>query len=559
MGPVRTFGVSPPGRECCAWPAPGSPGEKQQFAAVQERLRPIFRSLFPDPCAPQTIVINPSMSLDEEELPKLEGACFYEERLLCLLMLLRRPGIRIVYLSSRCIDPAIIDYYLAAVGPCTPPARQRLTLLSCDDASPEPLSRKLLRRPELLERVRACIPDPLTAHMTCFNTTVLERTLAVRLRLPLYGCDPDLLHLGSKSGSRRIFREAGVAMPPGFGDLRDVHDVAAALHALKRLHPNVRRAVVKLNEGFSGDGNAMYRFDDGGWLPAAPGVILRDLPRTLRFVAPDECFDDFCAKFSRMGGIVEAFEEGDVKRSPSVQCRIDPLGTGRIVSTHDQILGGSDGQVFLGCAFPADPAYARSLHDAGMRVTRVMQQAGVIGRFSVDFVSCLRGGRWEHRALEINLRKGGTTHPFLALQLLTGGDYRVDEGVYRTATGAIRCYHASDNLGAPRFRGWTPRSLVETAARRRMHFDGATGIGVMFHLLGSVREHGKFGAVCVAGTRAASARLYHQLQTALSPRVGGTRRAPQLLPRIPLRRSLHTHGPLLPALAHSGASHWRTP
>ena len=51
--------------------------------------------------------------------------------------------------------------------------------------------------------------------MTCFNVTELERTLALELSLPIYGCDPDLLSWGSKSGSRQIFREAGIAMPEG--------------------------------------------------------------------------------------------------------------------------------------------------------------------------------------------------------------------------------------------------------------------------------------------------------------------------------------------------------
>jgi len=527
--------------------------EKQRFAVLQQRLRPIFRSLFPDPAAPQTIVINPSMSLDEAELPKLVGACFYEERLLCLLMLLRRPGVRIVYLSSRRIDPAIIDYYLSALGAGARDARRRLTLLDCDDGTPVPLTRKLLRRPDLLDRVRACIPDPMTAHMTCFNTTPLERSLAVRLGIPLYGCDPDLLHLGSKSGSRAVFMQAGVNVPPGFEGLRDIHDVACALHALKRLHPETRRAVIKLNDGFSGDGNALFCFGDTDAGPAPLSSIVRQLPRALRFVAPGESFEAFCAKFGRMGGIVERFVEGESKRSPSVQCRIDPLGTGRVVSTHDQILGGNDGQVFLGCAFPADPTYVHDLHEAGMRVTSVLQQAGVLGRFSVDFISCRRGKRWEHSALEINLRKGGTTHPFLSLQLLTGGDYSVEEGAYRTATGSIRCYHASDNLGGERFRRWSPLSLVETATRRRIQFDSAAGSGVMFHLLGSVPEHGKFGAVCVADTRTASARMYHHLRTVFSRRVRGTRPG-CMRPRIPLPGSERR----IPALAGS-SSHWRQP
>ncbi len=53
---------------------------------------------------------------------------------------------------------------------------------------------------------------------------------------------------------------------------------------------------------------------------------------------------------------------------------------------------------------------------------------------------------WKHYAIEINLRKGGTTHPFLMLQFLTGGKYNAETGEYVTAGGNKRFYFASDNV-----------------------------------------------------------------------------------------------------------------
>ena len=48
---------------------------------------------------------------------------------------------------------------------------------------------------------------------------------------------------------------------------------------------------------------------------------------------------------------------------------------------------------------------------------------GVIGQFALDFVVVQdTGGDWLPYAIEVNLRKGGTTHPFLTLQFyLTAG------------------------------------------------------------------------------------------------------------------------------------------
>src|SRR5690606_25869868 len=160
------------------------------------------------------------------------------------------------------------------------------------------------------------------AHLTCFNATALERTLAVRLGVPLYASDPALGHLGSKSGSREVFREAGICTPDGAEHLRDARDIEEALAALKRRNPDLRRAVVKLNDGFSGEGNAVFDYGAGAELP---GEIRRVLPQRLRFEARGERWERYAAKFASMGGVVEAWIDGAEKRSPSVQCRVDPL------------------------------------------------------------------------------------------------------------------------------------------------------------------------------------------------------------------------------------------
>jgi len=188
-------------------PSPGSAEERQRFALIQERLAPLFRRAFPDPHAHQTVVIIPSLSLDAEELAKISGVHHYEERMLCMLMLLRMPRTHI-YVTSQPVAATIIDYYLHLLpGIPVSHARRRLTLLSCHDASNAPLTQKILERPRLLERIRVAIPDARAAHMTCFNGSPLERTLAVRLDIPLYACDPALNWLGTKSGSREVFRQ----------------------------------------------------------------------------------------------------------------------------------------------------------------------------------------------------------------------------------------------------------------------------------------------------------------------------------------------------------------
>lgn len=506
---------------------PGSLMERERFAALQRRLAPLVTHVFPDKHAEQTVVVIPSMSLPREELLKLTGANQYEERLLCLLMLLRQPRTHIVYVTSQPIAPAVIDYYLHLLpGIPFSHARRRLTLLSCYDSSRETLTEKILARPRLLEHIRSAIRNERIAHMTCFIATPAERTLAVRLGIPLYACDPDLRHLGTKSGSREVLRRAGVEPPFGFERLRDMNDVAEALAALKRHEPVLRRAVVKLDEGFSGEGNAVFSYTGAREGRSLTRWIASQLPAHIRFEAVGESWERYAAKFAAMGGIVETFLEGDEVRSPSVQCRVDPLGTASIISTHDQLLGGPSGQIYLGCTFPADEAYTGTVHAAGLRVARELASEGVIGRFGVDFVSVRHGDRWESTPIEINIRKGGTTHPFLMLQYLTDGLYDPQTTTYRTPTGRSCCYYASDNLQNAAYVGLTPDDLIEIAVDNDLHFDAAAQRGVVFHLIGALSEYGKLGAVCVADDRAHAERLFHETVAVLNRETGVSPRTP---------------------------------
>jgi hypothetical protein len=479
------------------------------FARLQVRLTSMFRE-FSDQDAPRTVVIVPSLTMDREVLANISGAHHYEERMLCYLMLLRLPRTQVIYVTSHSVPEPIIDYYLHLLpGIPAQHARKRLTLLSCHDGSRTSLTEKIIERPRLQQRIREAIPDPASAYMICFNVTELERDLALSLDLPIYGCDPDLLSLGSKSGSRQIFREAGITMPEGFEDLFTPDQIVDALSELKQRRPGIGRAVVKLNEGFSGEGNAVFTYEG-----APEGSDLRSWLRDhlphLAFEAKDMTWELFEEKLSAMGGIVEEFIEGEVKRSPSAQFRIDPLGQLEPVSTHDQVLGGDSGQVFLGCTFPADEHYRLEIQEDGLKAARALAEKGVCGRFAIDFLSVLEGNEWRHYAIEINLRRGGTTHPFMMLEFLTDGCYDPATGNFLTPAGHPRCYYASDNLESPLYRGLTPGDLIDIAAINRLHFDGACQKGVVFHLIGALSEFGKLGVLCIAPSHEETKAFYRR-------------------------------------------------
>jgi hypothetical protein len=391
-------------------------------------------------------------------------------------------------------------------------------MLSVLDSSPRPLSQKILERPRFLQRMRRLIGNPQTAYLTCYNSTSLERKLAVALDLPLNGLDPEHLVYGTKSGNRRVFAEAGVSYPAGSEDLYTEDDIIDALIDLGAKRPAAARAVVKLNEGFGGEGNGILHF------PAARES--RDAMRTalhhLDWTSGNETAESFLKKFAAMGGIVEELIAADEIRSPSVQMRITPDGQPRLVSSHEQVLGGTTGQSYLGCRFPADDVYRTLLQQEALKIANVLAAKGVLGRFAIDFlVGRTASDDWQAHAIEINLRMGGTTPPYHALEFLTGGRLDPVTGLFLQADGKAKYYSATDNLRSPAYKGLLPEDLFEIINRRRLGFRHAEGVGVLFHMIGALSQHGKIGMTCIANSPAQAQALFDSTTQALDAEIDG--------------------------------------
>ncbi len=486
-----------------------------QFDLLQRKLVPLWKSIESFNQDEQTIVVAPSMSIDMSATGSMVQA--YEERFLFLLLLLSQPRARMIYLTSQAIHPSVVEYYLDLLPGVIPShARRRLTLLSPYDDSPRPLSLKLLERPRLLERIGASIADKNRAHLVCYNTTFLERNLALQLAIPLYGADPKYLSFGTKTGCRQLFAEAAVNHPLGFNNLKSLEDAAEALGKMRAQRPAIAQAIVKLNEGVSGEGNATV--DLSGLEDPSPAAISERL-RAMKFELSSTRFEDYAKKFRERGGVVEErVGVGATEvRSPSVQLRITPLGKVELLSTHDQMLGGPSGQSYLGCIFPADPAYAASITRDAAKIGERLRDAGVIGRFALDFVVTRSSASapWETYAIEINLRKGGTTHPFLTLQFLTNGTYDPEQATFFAPNGQKKYLVASDHLEDSAFRGLTSDDLFDLVVRRGLHFGHLRQTGVVFHMLSAMGTHGRLGLTAVGNTPEEARQIFCEAERAL--------------------------------------------
>ena len=172
-------------------------------------------------------------------------------------------------------------------------------------------------------------------------------------------------------------------------------------------------------------------------------------------------------------------------------------------------LGGVGGQVYMGCRFPADPSYAPRLAHYARMVGERLAARGVVGRASIDFAAaCDATGAWDVHALEVNLRKGGTTHPYAALRNLVPGRYDEDAGRWIAGDGSERSYWSTDNLVDPSWQGLRPAVVIDQVAAEGLQFDGEAGAGVVLHMLSCLAIDGRLGLTAIGRTPEHAAELY---------------------------------------------------
>ena len=349
----------------------------------------------------------------------------------------------------------------------------------------------------MLEEIRRRIPDRELCHLVPFTTTQHERDLALTLGIPLYGADPRHLHFGTKTGCRRLFerpasrtRWAARASPTS----------TAWSTPWSRCAPPGRRcarAIVKHNDGVAGRGNARRR-------PAGPARarLRRRAGRAARARA-SRCSSSTraptspstCSRLAEGGGIVEEHIGGVELRSPSVQLRISPLGEVEVLSTHDQLLGGRSGQTLPRLPVPRRLRLRARDHRGGDedRPSGSPARACSAASPSTSSSSATPRGSWTPYAIELNLRKGGTTHPFLTLQFLTDGTYDPGRRSSPPRAGARSTSSRPTTSSRELLRGLSIHDLFDIAVRHRLHFDPARQVGVVFHMMSALTELGRTG------------------------------------------------------------------
>ena len=129
-------------------------------------------------------------------------------------------------------------------------------------------------------------------------------------------------------------------------------------------------------------------------------------------------------------------------------------------------------------------------------------------------------GAWQVHAIEINLRNGGTTQPFLTLMALTDGHYDPQTSEFRSAAGQTKYYTATDHLEAPEYARLTPDDLLDLLPRRGLVWQSGPQTGIVFHMISALAVAGRVGLTAIGDTPEQAEQLYARARSVMDEESG---------------------------------------
>ncbi|MFE4968165.1 hypothetical protein [Streptomyces sp. NPDC056660] len=433
-----------------------------------------------------------------------------------------------VMLQAPAIGADVEDYLLGITPPSMTPSglippspasaadrRARHALVELDDDGDRHLSEKVLDDVHLVRRMGRTVALARRAGHTveglaCFASSPRMAALAHALGTDLLEVDPRMLGWGYKSGSRQLFRAAGVSHLPGsYVADHDVASLAVRLAALVRIH-GPGQWVVKLDHGFgSGHGNAFVAVDTD-----RPSAVERELRASLRPMGMGVRRTHFLQWLAAVGAVVErraGGEPGTVIMHPSALAHLrrepDGLASVELLGVHDQLVGTAGD--YLGCCYPARREYRAEVERQALKLFAALAARGVSGHVGVDFMAVSPSGRAATSlfATEINMRQTGSTHPNrtvrAVLPLAPGVPGRL---VGRDGHDVY--FRATDSVLSPSSRGMSAAPLIAALHRSpRLRLDRDAGRGVVPHLWPTLGRFGKMGVTAIGRSAAECERL----------------------------------------------------
>lgn len=476
----------------------------------------------------RTFVVVSGLNSDSYNLSQVKGLDHYEERMLFFLFLLKYKRTKIIYVTSKNFNTKLFDYYISLISNDPKEIKSIKSRLKHIEVTknyikPISLTERLLNDEKALRTIKENIFNAKTAVLRCYYPSEIERKLALKLNMPLFGSKEKFDYVGTKSGSRKVFRLTGLNLIPGYSYLKSFPELRLAMAKLMKNHPYYKRLVIKLDQCASGRGNCIFNVKDflnDYDIEISVKTDVQKLAKKIKlhfkeyasFQQPEQKFGDYVREFNRIGGIVELFIPGEIKYSPSVQVYISAEKKAKVISTHEQILGGVDKQKYLGCSFPSLPEHRKIIIKEAKKVADWMAKKGMIGHFGVDFIVThnIKTNKVKTHPIEINLRKGGTTHPFRIAFYLTRAKYDSKKGILFCGKLPIH-YQSMDLIESENYKGIDPMKLVELVHNSSISFNENNKKGALVYMPGMAKEFGRFGALAIGHSTEETKRIYNKM------------------------------------------------
>jgi hypothetical protein len=480
----------------------------------------------------KTYVLVNSYSFKDDGTP---GLNYYDMRPLAQILWAAEPGTNIIFVTAMPVDESMVQHVLRSL-PNADEVRKRIHFVSLNDGGSDFLSQKLLddKHKGALRKIKQTMehigsPTVLLPYMG----GPYEWQIAKELGIPdsVYAAHPTMFYWGSKSGGRKVFKDAmktyrgtkkvRIKLAEGAEDVYNVDAAALGVEALLKKHPDAKKVAVKLNLGSSGEGNLFP--DVAGW-----GALTHEERRRLlqekldaaKVGIPDETghIDSFAEIMAKEGAAIEQFIPGiDRATFPSVQSEILPDGSVRILSSHEQIL--VDRNNYVGATLSADKRYRKAVERAAYEAAKQLAARGIVGRFGTDFAAVPQDdGTWDIYYIENNIRLTGTTHPLVAASGLTGASYKGGKLRNSDAKGSVR-YKSNDHDVRPNLTGLDVDGFLshfDKDENKDVLFDPERRSGVLFHLLPAVKAAGNVGYTIIASSQKAVQAIQDRLTASLN-------------------------------------------